>query len=144
MAESYMGWTLSSDHITNIITEAFQGITIRYGDTVSQDFRWLLFMYATKIKGIKYRDLGLSKPHGNMIKNRKRNITDTLFDKLLEKLSAKDLILVLETIREWEQGRARRLAWLGRRPHTAEARGSNPRGPTNNFVLAIVSSSLAS
>ena len=28
--------------------------------------------------------------------------------------------------------RARRLAWLGRRPHTAEVRGSSPRGPTNN------------
>jgi hypothetical protein len=25
---------------------------------------------------------------------------------------------------------ARRLAWLGRRPHTAEVRGSSPRGPT--------------
>ena len=26
---------------------------------------------------------------------------------------------------------ARRLAWLGRRPHTAEVRGSSPRGPTS-------------
>ena len=28
---------------------------------------------------------------------------------------------------------ARRLAWLGRRPDTAEVRGSNPRGPTKSY-----------
>ncbi len=76
-----------------------------------------MFMYATKIKGISYRDLGLSKPHGNVIKNHKHSITDQLFNKLLETLTAKDIILLLKTIREWMQGRARRLAWLGRRPY---------------------------
>ncbi len=93
-------------------------------------------IFFMRIEGIKYGGLGLSKPYGNMIKNRKRRITDQLLGKLLEGLTAKDLIRVLETIREWEQGRARRLAWLGRRPYElsqlreAEVRGSNPRGPT--------------
>ncbi len=103
-------------------------------ELISDDARWLLFMYATKIKGVKYSELGISRAYGNMIKNRKRSITNELLERILEKLTAKDLLVVLYSVKELgigfkEDMRARRLAWLGRRPDEAEVRGSNPRGP---------------
>ena len=95
------------------------------------DARWLLFMYATKVKGLTYRELGISRSYGNMIKNRKRRVTDDLLDRIPNRLTAKNLLLLVKTYYEYTGGGrwARRLAWLGRRPHTAEVRGSNPRGP---------------
>ena len=120
--------------ITSYIDFMGQTITIIDGDRVDDDTRWLLFLYATKVKRITYRELGISPAMGNMIKNRKRRVSDDLLDRLLDKLTLKDLIAITTAYREWTgaqgpQG-ARRLAWSGRRPHTAEVRGSNPRGPT--------------
>ncbi len=122
--------------ITQEIVFMEPGITIIDGDRVDDDTRWVLFMYATKVKGVTYRELGISSAMGNMIKNRKRRVSDDLLDRLLDKLTLKDLIAIAEAYRVWTgalgPGRARRLAWLGRRPYTAEVRGSNPRGPTSS------------
>ena len=100
---------------------------------ITDDARWILFLYATKYKGITYRELGITRAYGNMIKNRKRRVTDELLEKILEKLTAKDLLLLTNSYNEYTG--ARRLAWLGRRPDTAEVRGSNPRGPTIKHEL---------
>ncbi len=100
---------------------------------ITDDARWILFLYATKYKGITYRELGITRAYGNMIKNRKRRVTDELLEKILEKLTAKDLLLLANSYNEYTG--ARRLAWLGRRPDTAEVRGSNPRGPTIKHEL---------
>ena len=111
-----------------------QTITLIDGDRVDQDTRWLLFIYATKIKGVTYRQLGITPAMGNMIKNRKRTISDDVLLRILNVLTLKDLLDIIQAYNEWDktspQPGARRLAWLGRRPHTAEVRGSNPRGPT--------------
>ncbi len=118
-------------------------MTIRYGDMVSDAIRWALFIYATKIKGVKYKELGITPAMGNMIKNHKRRVADDLLDKLLEKLTAKDLIQLTLLLKQWNTGSkpewARRLAWLGRRPDEAEVRGSNPRGPTFLDRLCLIS-----
>jgi len=79
-------------HITVPRQNILETITIRYGDMVSDAIRWALFIYATKIKGIKYKELGITPAMGNMIKNRKRRVSDDLLDKILGKLTAKDLI----------------------------------------------------
>ncbi len=103
---------------------------------ITDDARWILFLYATKYKGITYRELGITRAYGNMIKNRKRRVTDELLEKILEKLTAKDLLLLTNSYNEYTGNNgARRLAWLGRRPDTAEVRGSNPRGPTIKHEL---------
>ncbi len=97
---------------------------------VSDDVRWLLFIYATKVKGIHYRELGITRAYGNMLKNSRRRITDDLLDKILDILSAKDLLIIMYSLNEIGiDARARRLAWLGRRLDEAEVRGSSPRGP---------------
>ncbi len=44
------------------------------------------------MKSFGSRDLGISPEYLNMIKNRKRRISDELLEKLLEKLTAKDLL----------------------------------------------------
>ena len=125
--------------ITSYIDFMGQTITIIDGDRVDDDTRWLLFLYATKVKRITYRELGISPAMGNMIKNRKRRVSDDLLDRLLDKLTLKDLIAITTAYREWTGAQgpegARRLAWSGRRPHTAEVRGSNPRGPTKHVIL---------
>ena len=111
-------------HITARRQSILETITIRYGDMVSDHVRWALFIYATKIKGIKYRELGITSATGNMIKNGKRRVSDDLLERILEKLSAKDLIQVTLLLKQWSNGEApewaRRLAWLGRRPDEAE------------------------
>ena len=127
--------------ITQDIPVMERPITIIDGDRVDDDTRWVLFMYATKVKGVTYRELGISPAMGNMIKNRKRRVSDDLLDRLLDKLTLKDLIAIAEAYRQWKgpegPSGARRLAWLGRRPYTAEVRGSNPRGPTTPGTLQI-------
>ncbi len=126
-------------HITQDILTMVQGITIVDGDRVDDDTRWLLFLYATKVKRITYRELGISPAMGNMIKNRKRRVSDDLLDRLLDKLTLKDLIAIVTAYQDWAGAQgpegARRLAWLGRRPDTAEVRGSNPRGPTTKRII---------
>ncbi len=97
---------------------------------VSDDARWLMFIYLTKIKGVNYRELGITRAYGNMIKNRKRRITNELLDKILEKLLAKDLLILMYSLKEIENGNenpwARRLAWLGRRPYERLVKGVRP------------------
>ncbi len=113
------------------------------------DLRYILFIYTTKVKGVPYSRLGLSKAYGNMIKNKKRRVSDPVLEKILETLTAKEFIdialtLMAEPMQSLKTGgakrfRARRLAWLGRRPDTAEVRGSSPRGPTNDTATSLVS-----
>ena len=89
-------------------------------------------MYATKVKGITCRELGITSAMGNMIKNRRRRVSDEVLEKLLAKLTAKDLLDVVKSIKAGggSVSRGPSSSWLGRRPDAAEVRGSNPRGPT--------------
>jgi hypothetical protein len=58
-----------------------------------------------------------------MIKNRRRRVTDDLLDRILEKLSAKDLLILVKTFNEYiGDKRARRLAW----PRTPPSHGGGP------------------
>ncbi len=124
-------------HITSLPRIIHENITIRLGDTVNPSTRWLLFIYATKVKGIRYKQLGITPAMGNMIKNRRRGVSNELLERILSMLTAKDLIDLAIAYHEWENG-ARRLAWLGRRPHTAEVRGSSPRGPTKPILTELL------
>ena len=107
---------------------------IGLGLEVSDDVRWVLFVYATKVKGVRYGELGITPAMGNMIKNGRRRVSDEVLERLLARLTAKDLLDVVKDLKAGSEsiGWARRLAWLGRRPHAAEVRGSSPRGPTTN------------
>ena len=94
------------------------------------DVRWVLFVYATRVKGVSYRELGVSSAMGNMVKNRRRRVSDEVLNRVLEKLTAKDLLELLHSLRGGPSS-----SWLGRRPDAAEVRGSNPRGPTTKVVI---------
>ncbi|MEM0453857.1 MAG: hypothetical protein QXO98_04295 [Sulfolobales archaeon] len=82
------------------------------GFEVSDDVRWVLFMYATKVKGITYGELGITAAMGNMIKNRRRRVSDGVLEKLLAKLTAKDLLDVMKNLKAYIKSisGARRLA----------------------------------
>ncbi|MEM1680400.1 MAG: hypothetical protein QXZ56_04165, partial [Sulfolobales archaeon] len=91
------------------------------GFEVSDDVRWVLFMYATKVKGITCRELGITSAMGNMIKNRRRRVSDEVLEKLLAKLTAKDLLEVVKSIKAGggSVSRGPSSSWLGRRPDAA-------------------------
>ncbi|MEM0015001.1 MAG: hypothetical protein QXD22_05245, partial [Zestosphaera sp.] len=88
------------------------------GLEVSDGVRWLLFVYATKVKGVRYGELGITPAMGNMIKNGRRRVSDEVLERLLARLTAKDLLDVVKALKVSDESieGARRLAWLGRRP----------------------------
>ncbi len=94
-------------------------------DILGPELSRALFLYAWKTRGIKPRELGITSAYANMIARGKRRVSQSLLDKLLSVLTAKDLIQVLTTI---DPGCRRSSAWLERRPGKAEVPGSNPGG----------------
>ena len=98
----------------------------------------IIVLWAIQLYGPK--KLGVSRAYAYQLRTGKRTPSQELLLKALETMTAKDLLELARLLAEYHggpgKGWARRLAWLGRRPHTAEVRGSNPRGPTKLLPLS--------
>ncbi len=70
MQGEFIGWELVFVAVNITVPRKFihETITIVDDDRVDDDTRWLLFIYLTKVKGVKYRELGITPAVGNMIK----------------------------------------------------------------------------
>ena len=108
------------------------GGTVGYNTLIccilGEEIGYDLLVYAWKILGIKPSDLGISNSYANMILNRKRKISEELLLKILERITAKDLLEYLVAISGLGPVSRRSSAWLERRPGKAEVPGSNPGG----------------
>ncbi len=93
------------------------------------------FLYAWKVKGLKPRDLGITPAYANMIKRGKRDVSKPLCEKLLQVLTAKDL---LETLLALPPERAAVAQLAERRPGKAEVPGSNPGGGSTLIHIKLL------
>ncbi len=109
-------------------------IAISHGYTewlrdVDKETARLIVLWAIQLYGPK--KLGITRSYAHQLRRGERQPSQELLNRALETMTAKDLLQLVRILGDYHgECWARRLAWLGRRPHTAEVRGSNPRGPT--------------
>ena len=84
-----------------------------------------LFFYAWRVKGVKPRMLCITNAYTDIIANARRNVSTSIYERLLSTLTARDLIEVAAT----PASRGAAVAQPAeRRPGKAEVPGSNPGG----------------